>query len=119
GMSPGEPAEATGPARGNDGGAASWSRTPGMGTTPDWEKKHTDHTGGRPSMLTRQEVRSVPCPQCGPPAGEPCRDGAHMLKSNHSRRIAAAEIHLSWIQPGSSITAGTRRKWRQSRYHRR
>jgi len=43
-------------------------------------------------MLSRDEIRSVPCPSCAAPAGQAClNERGVMRSSNHAERMVLAE----------------------------
>jgi hypothetical protein len=67
--------------------------------------------------LTRDELLSVPCPQCGAPAGERCRDGGRLRPSPHVKRVGKAEAALNWTRPGARPSAAAmKERNRAARY---
>jgi hypothetical protein len=70
--------------------------------------------------MTSDEVRdSVPCPQCGAPAGVKCREGGR-ARANHPKRTGKAEMMVGWRNPALSPSLlKQKQEWRQSRYRRR
>jgi hypothetical protein len=70
--------------------------------------------------LSRDELLSVPCPQCGAPAGERCRDGGRLRESPHIKRVGKAEAALNWTRPGRRPSAAVEKERnRAARYERR
>jgi hypothetical protein len=71
-------------------------------------------------MPARDLIRSVPCPQCGAPADEKCREGGRLINRHHPKRVGRAEMLLGWQAPGESpYHARLRERWRTGRYGQR
>ncbi|WP_444875953.1 zinc finger domain-containing protein [Streptomyces canus] len=58
---------------------------------------------------SRQEVRTLACPQCGAVAGRPCRDPAGTSRYvNHRQRVAAFHADRYRSTPGPQIGGQSR-----------